>query len=71
MAIKADTTVKDYPATFALKNVYNEPGVPVSMLFVPGEKNPIRWRSMFFADELKTRLEELNTEDGTPSPERE
>ena len=71
LAIKADTTVKDYPATFALKNVYNEPGVPVSMLFVPGEKNPIRWRSMSFADELKTRLEELNTEDGTPSPERE
>jgi len=74
LAIKADTTVKDYPATFALKNVYNEPGVPVSMLFVPGEKNPIRWRSMSFADELKTRLEKLaskNREQKPQSPERE
>ncbi len=73
LAIKADTTVKDYPATFALKNVYNEPGVPVSMLFVPGEKNPIRWRSMSFADELKTRLEKLaskNREQKPQSPER-
>jgi len=59
LAIKADTTVKDYPATLALKDVYNEPGVPVSILFVPGEKEPIRWHSMSFADELKTRLEEL------------
>ncbi len=59
LAIKADTTVKDYPATFALKNVYNEPGVPVSILFMPGKKEPIRWRNMFFADELKALLEKL------------
>ncbi len=59
LAIKADTTVKDYPATLALKDVYNEPGVPVSILFVPGGKEPIRWHSMSFADELKTRLEQL------------
>jgi len=59
LAIKADTTVKDYPATFALKNVYNEPGVPVTMLFVPGKSDPVRWRNMSFADELKTFLEKL------------
>ena len=59
LAIKADTTVKDYPATAALKNVYHEPGVPVSMLFVPGEKEPVRWHDKFFADELKTLLEKL------------
>jgi len=59
LAIKADTTVKDYPATLALKNVYNEPGVPVSMLFVPGKNKPVRWRNMSFADELKAFLEEL------------
>jgi len=62
LAIKADTTVKNHPATFALKNVYNEPGVPVSILFVPGEKNAIRWRSMSFADELKALLEKLSSE---------
>jgi hypothetical protein len=39
--------------------VYNEPGVPVSMLFVPGRKEPVRWRGMSFADELKVILQEL------------
>ncbi len=59
LAFKADTTVKDYPATLALKNVYNEPGVPVSMLFAPGKNEPIRWRGVAFAKELKTHLEKL------------
>jgi len=59
LAIKADTTTKDLPATFALKSMYNEPGVPVSMLFVPGEKESVRWRGMSFADELKALLEKL------------
>ena len=59
LAIKADTTVKDYPATLALKNVYNEPGVPVSILLVPGRNEPVRWRGKSFADELKILLEEL------------
>ena len=62
LAIKADTTVRDYPATIALKNVYNEPGVPVSMLFVPGKDEPVRWRNMSFADELKALLERLPSE---------
>ena len=60
LAIRADTTEKDFPATLALKNVYNEPGVPVSMLFVPGEKEPIRWRGILFADELEKSLKELS-----------
>ncbi|MGA1980712.1 MAG: thioredoxin family protein [Sedimentisphaerales bacterium] len=59
LVIKADTTTKDLPATFALKNVYNEPGVPISMLFMPGEKEPVRWRGMSFAGELKALLEKL------------
>ena len=59
LAIKADTTTKDLPATFALKNVYNEPGVPVSMLFMPGEKESVRWRGISFANELKALLEKL------------
>jgi thiol:disulfide interchange protein len=59
LAIKADTTEKNFPATLALKNIYNEPGVPVSMLFVPGEKEPIRWRGILFADKLKKFLEKL------------
>jgi thiol:disulfide interchange protein DsbD len=59
LAIKADTTTKDLPATLDLKNVYNEPGVPVSILFTPGRKEPVRWRSISFADELKSTLEKL------------
>ena len=63
LAIKADTTTKDLPATFALKDVYHEPGVPVSILFIPGQKEPVRWRSKFFADELKALLEKLKIDD--------
>lgn len=59
VAVKADTTAKDYPATKALKNIYNEPGVPVSILFLPSQKEPVKWRSKTFGDELKTLLEKL------------
>jgi thiol:disulfide interchange protein DsbD len=62
LAIKADTTARDYPATIALKDIYNEPGVPVSLFFVPGTAEPIRWRNIFFGDQLKTALEKLNTD---------
>ncbi|MHC4125838.1 MAG: protein-disulfide reductase DsbD family protein, partial [Planctomycetota bacterium] len=59
LAIRADTTVMDYPATQALKSIYKEPGVPMSMYFAPGEKEPTRWRDKTFGDELKALLEEL------------
>ena len=59
MAIKADTIEKDFPATIALQEIYNEPGVPVSMLFIPGNDEPIKWRGILFAKELKGHLEEL------------
>ena len=59
LAVKGDTTLKDYPATIALKTVYNEPGVPVTLLYVPESKEPIRWHSLSFGDELKTQLEKL------------
>jgi thiol:disulfide interchange protein len=62
LAIKADTTLKDYPATIALKEIYNEPGVPVSVLLVPGDKEPMRWRGLAFADELKAALEQLKNQ---------
>jgi thiol:disulfide interchange protein len=62
LAIKADTTVRDYPATLALKNIYKEPGVPVSILFIPGEEQPVRWRGKAFADELTSLLQQLPSE---------
>lgn len=59
LAIKADTTERDSQATLALKYTYNEPGVPVSVLLVPGRDEPIKWRGIFFGDELEQRLQEL------------
>ncbi len=59
VAIKADTSGQNAPATKALKDIYNEPGVPVSILFVPGRKEPVRWRGKTFSSELKHLLEEL------------
>jgi len=59
LAIKGDTTKTDQPATLDLKNVYGEPGVPVTMLFLPGETEPVRLRELFFANELRTLLEAL------------
>ena len=59
LAIKADTTQKHSPATIALQQIYNEPGVPVTMLFVPGQKEPLRWRGILFASELILSLEQL------------
>jgi thiol:disulfide interchange protein len=59
LAIKADTTKWDAPATLALKHAYNEPGVPVSLLFVPGSKEPLKWRGMLFAKDLRKHLQEL------------
>jgi thiol:disulfide interchange protein DsbD len=62
LAIKANTTKTNAPATLALKNIYNEPGaVPVSILHIPGEKEPIKWHKIFFADELKEALQNINS----------
>jgi thiol:disulfide interchange protein len=59
LAIKADTTLDKYPATRALKNKYNEPGVPVTILFLPGVEEPVRLHEILFAGKLKEILQEL------------
>jgi thiol:disulfide interchange protein DsbD len=64
LAIKADTTETNQPATLDLKNVYNEPGVPVSILLLPGQKEPTRLRELFFDDRLRGLLENLPDKDG-------
>lgn len=60
LAIKADTTERNFPATLALKNIYQEPGVPVSILLPPGKEKPLKWRGILFAGDLKKALESLN-----------
>ena len=59
LAIRADTTLRDYPATIDLKEVYGEPAVPVSILFVPGRAEPVRLRGLLIGEKLKKLLEEL------------
>jgi thiol:disulfide interchange protein DsbD len=59
LVIKADTTVADYPATIALKNKYEEPGVPVTILHIPGQQELVRFHEIFFAKKLKKLLEKL------------
>jgi thiol:disulfide interchange protein DsbD len=62
LTVKADTTSRGTPATRALKETYNEPGVPVTVLLLSGKDEPIRWKNLDFAEQLKERLESL--EDG-------
>lgn len=59
LAIKADTTKKTYSATTALKNIYDEAAVPVSVLFLPGSKEPLRWHGFLFADKLEQSLTKI------------
>ncbi len=59
LAIKGDTTANDHPATLALKNKYNEPGVPVTILIIPGAQQPVKFHEIFFAGKLKELLEKL------------
>lgn len=73
LAIKADTTTMNKPATQSLKNVYNEPGtpVPISVLLVPGEDKPKKWREIFFADKLLNELEKLDSTKPSDGPKKE
>ncbi|MHC4655320.1 MAG: protein-disulfide reductase DsbD family protein [Planctomycetota bacterium] len=59
LAIKADTTLENYAAALDLKNKYKEPGVPVTILYIPGEKEPVRFNEIFFAKKLKGLLEKI------------
>ena len=58
LAIKADTTLAHYQAALDLKNKYKEP-VPVTILYIPGEQEPVRFNEIFFAKKLKQLLENL------------
>ncbi len=63
LAIKGDTTKANLPATLDLRNIYNEPGVPVTLLFLPGQPEPARLHELFFGDELRRLLKSLPDKD--------
>ncbi len=66
LPIKADTTLDDSPATIDLKDRYKEPGVPVTILFVPGQTEPKRFHGLIIGGDLKKALQNLTSP--FPSP---
>jgi len=59
LPIQGNTTLRGSPAAIDLKDVYKEPGVPVSILFLPERKEPVRLHGLLIADKLRELLEEL------------
>ena len=58
LAFKGDTTLANNKATVDLANIYNEPGVPVSVLLLPGGKTE-KLRGLIGKDDLKKILNSL------------
>jgi len=60
LVIKGDTTTKDMPATDALNNIYNEPGIPVTILHLPDRDKPVKLRGIISAEQLIDAVEEVS-----------
>jgi thiol:disulfide interchange protein DsbD len=59
LAVRADTTIIDYPATQDLKEVYGEAGyVPVNVVLLP-DGSQEKWRGIFDKEELAQILRKL------------
>jgi len=59
LTIMADTTDYDMPATKALKEIYHQPAVPVTVLLWPGEDKPVILTGNLIKTELITNLQSL------------
>lgn len=59
LGIKADTTEFDYPATKALKEIYKEPAVPVTILLLPNQDDPIHLPGNLIKSKLTEHLKSL------------
>jgi thiol:disulfide interchange protein DsbD len=59
LAIKGDTTNYDSAATKALKEIYNQPAVPVTILLLPGEPEPIPLTGNLIKNKLISYLQDL------------
>jgi thiol:disulfide interchange protein DsbD len=59
LAFKADTTEFDYPATKALKEIYKEPAVPVTILLLPNQNRPIHLPGNLIKSKLTEHLNGL------------
>jgi len=59
LAVRADTTLRDYQAAIDLQHVYNEPAVPVSILLRPG-REAVRLHGVRIGERLKEALDGLS-----------
>lgn len=59
LAVKADTTRFDCPAAGALKEIYSEPAIPVTIVLLPGQNSPIKLRGNLIKNELMRDLQKL------------
>ena len=59
LAVRADTTLRDYPATIDLRDVYREPGVPVTILLLPDNPDPVRLPGVLIRKHLTKELAKL------------
>ena len=59
LAVRADTTLRDYPATIDLRDVYREPAVPVTILLLPDNPDPVRLRGVLIRKDLTKELIKL------------
>lgn len=57
--IRGDTTLADSHAAIDLKAIYNEPGIPVSILFLPGLSEPMRFHGLLIGKDLEKALKDL------------
>ncbi|MDD5134973.1 MAG: cytochrome c biogenesis protein CcdA [Phycisphaerae bacterium] len=59
LAINADTTEFHYPASVALKDIYKEPAVPVTILLLPDKTEPVHLPGNLIKPKLVKNLETL------------
>jgi len=59
LAVRADTTRFDYPAAVALKEIYSEPAVPVTVLLLPGNNTPVKLPGNLIGEKLRGYLQNL------------
>lgn len=59
LAVRGDITTRDLPANKMLYDELKEPGVPVTVLFLPGRETPIRLHGIFRKQDLLGVLREV------------
>jgi thiol:disulfide interchange protein DsbD len=59
LAFKGDVTQAIYPASIDLEKIYKEPAVPVTILLLPGETEPVKLRGIFIKGKLLEYLKQL------------